>query len=801
MNHIHVFDTLAEASRNQERNIFQFLKTNFPNDPKNGSLLKGHVRILPENPTFPTVKPSAYRNYDSSGCTPCILWGNHIFIGNWDARNRESPGSDARGRALQPVQPKVVVVSAVPVTAEVNGNAFTQDVDVDVRDPSTWSWKTQRILDVYTFPVNQQVIPYAYLNVTFTAAGVSPAAGVFKFVRPLYGTAVLDPNGGEEVTVTSELYGMSQTWKDSLKFEAVITKRVEKCGKDSYYLYDREYEEKEFTDPLWVLRTHLKASVCPDGADAWWARLVALNPDIVNLAAEPDKSLASVYKKKDIKPVLERLAAEAPVDWFFFQWLRDGRNKDKRCNNNLLASMLTTVGNDFDKLKTTLGEARQTLLNIPLDAVNSYYAEVFWQKNIEHKQDFWFDARRAICLTLPGAKERHEDLEAKADFTKQRDLTKAADTLEVSEADYPLLRQAIIDGNIPMAVFRQPDKSPVNGEFDLWELALARKGWAEVIYEIAADAARRGTYDRDITPYLAFLFRIETYLDKHALPTKGSKKKGWSAMPKYVQSQSELEMNDDEEATGTIKRRSAFTPVADNDTFTITVPYIAVCVSGVVAQWCYAKHYHVFESGMTDPISGGIVTKDLEVNLNGRDDYGLCFYTLTGTDTATGYPTFLIIFERLAAKTRVHFHRVRPCRSKDGIKTPACKLIEACYQFMAGNVPAQEIAAQQGDLMFIRCDNDPIKAGAKVKDPQEGRVLEFESHRFLPLGIGGVMKLFVSEAKTPANRLGFIWVPNGLKVEHPEHDNINALAEGWWEIRRAKSYENNPVAIWSRTID
>jgi hypothetical protein len=260
-------------------------------------------------------------------------------------------------------------------------------------------------------------------------------------------------------------------------------------------------------------------------------------------------------------------------------------------------------------------------------------------------------------------------------------------------------------------------------------------------------------------------------------------------------------MNDEDETTGTVKRRSAFTPVADNAKHTITVPFVAVKVYGAVTQWCYAQRYHVFEEGMTDPISGGIVVNDLEVKLNGRDDYGLCFYTLIGTDTATGSPTFLVIFERLKNKTHVHFHRVRPCRSKDGIRTTACKLIEACYQFMAGNIPASEVVAQQGDLMFLRCDNDPVKAGAKVAAPQEGRVLEFESHKFLPLGENGILSLYVCEAKQPANRLGFIYAPNGLRVEHPEHENIEHLAEGWWEIRRAKSYEANPVVIWSRTID
>jgi len=274
------------------------------------------------------------------------------------------------------------------------------------------------------------------------------------------------------------------------------------------------------------------------------------------------------------------------------------------------------------------------------------------------------------------------------------------------------------------------------------------------------------------------------------------------------------------------------------------VPYVAMSVSGVRTQWCYARHYYIFEEGFTDPESEGIVVDELEKGLNGRDDYGLCYYTLTGTVTARGYPTFLIIFERLEERlvrgpkdpdcpacfpekhgvtdnrgdiakkgcayhfpkteggTRVHFHRVRPQRSKNGVQTPACTLIQACYQYMAGNIPASDITAQQGDLIFIRHPNDPIAAKAKVEDPREGNGMEFESHRFVPLvENGALMRLFVSKAKTPKNRLGFLHAPNGLAVKHPEHDDIDRLEEGWWEIRRCKSWEANPQAIWSLTID
>lgn len=848
MNHIHIADHEVKDKKLDEYhrplNIHQFLRDNFPNDPRPiGPMRQGWVRVVPGDPTF---KPTTYQPTDQSGCVQAWAWGDHIFVGQWDHWNREPGPKDRRGRDTAAVQATVVPNSDIPLTAEVFGEATTREIQIREWDGKQHTVATK--VDTYggggRYDDHPDAIPLAYVNVRFKFAGddvadrTEPMLGVFKFMQPDYGIATLDPNGTGKVTVTSNFYGMARTWTENLQF-VIETYKVKQEHYSSgsisrYYGHQTYYKEN---DPFPVLIRHLKASTTPDGKAAWIKRFVDLNPTVCTLAADPDKSLASVCKRKDIKPVFDRLVAEDPTGWWMFQFLRDGRNKDKRCNNSMLGTMLTTVGTDFDKLKSALSAAWDILIDSPVGEMRYSNVSLGWETSTD-KEDFWWDLRRTVCLSLEGAKERHQDMEARSDFTKQRNLGVAADTLEITEA-FPLLRAAIVGGKIPVGIFVQPDKSPVNREYPIWEKALARADWSEVIFEIAEDAARRSNYERDVVPYLAFLFRIERYLDKHA-PT-GNKKKGWAAMPRYVQSSSELEFQE-EDATGTVKRRSAFTPVADNDKHTVTVPFVAVKVYGAVTQWCYAQHYHVFEEGMTDPISGGIVVKDLEVKLNGRDDYGLCFYTLIGTDTATGYPTFLVIFERLNAgksakahkdcqncqyehkpyhsiphneftgkhkdcprcngtKTRVHFHRVRPCRSKDGIRTAACKLVEACYQFMAGNVPATEIVAQQGDLMFMRCDNDPIKAGSKVAEPQEGRTLEFESHKFLPMGDGGIMSLYVSEAKQPANRLGFIYAPNGLRVEHPEHENIEHLAEGWWEIRRAKSYENNPVTIWSRTID
>lgn len=489
-----------------------------------------------------------------------------------------------------------------------------------------------------------------------------------------------------------------------------------------------------------------------------------------------EKGVAATLKKKDIAPNLSRLAREEPSLWTLLEGLKDGDTRGGVSNNQMLAVFLSAHGTSYDALVKGLRDT----------------ARGAW-----YDQDRLTDAHgtaRHIAECLPGVRpwllaKLRTKAAARARLSAATNSA-AADLLSIPEQEYPLLYKAVSAGDIPRGVFNQPGKEgqPVNREWAIWEKALGRKGWAKVIFEICANASRRSTYERDITPYLAFLFKIEGYLGRH---TEGRKK--WSAMPKFVDSQWELEM--DEATSGTTKRRSALTPEADNESRTITVPYTAMSVDGMRTTWCYSRHYHVFEEGLTDPESEGIVVRDLEPKLNGKDDYGLMFYTLTGSVTNRGYPTFLIIFERrVLSGTFVHFHRVHPCRSKKGVNTPACNLIEACYQYMAGNVPASEVVAQQGDLIFLRA----TQPGTAVKDAVP--VSEFESHRFVAHD-GTPVKLWESTAKQPSNRLGYIQSPGPFAVRHPEHDDIGELPGGTYEVRRCKSYENNPSGVWSLTID
>ena len=575
---------------------------------------------------------------------------------------------------------------------------------------------------------------------------------------------------GSKILVSGTCMGTPYEFEESFASPAPLPRNTE----------DYPYYKEEA--PLKMLQRHLEGSEIEGGKDVMWAVFLE---HVHQDATVPLDGLKTFYKQKAIAPNLKRLEKEQPVAWTFFRYLHGKKTMAGVRNNQLLGVFLKSVGEDYDKLLKGL---QDVMLDPPF-------------KQEGYVEDPLETFCREACQKLPGALEKVEALAAQKDFRKQKTAAGQADGLGATTEKAPLLRAAIEKGDIPIGIFHQPGKDgqPINREFDLWEKALAQKGWLPVLSEIAQDASRRTTYERDITPYLMFMFRICKYLDRHA-PL--GRKKTWKAMPKFVKSQWDLEMDDDNDENGTVKRRSAFTPVADNEAGVIEVPYVAVCVTGVSSQWCYSRHFYIFEEGFTDPESGGMVTRDVEPKLNGRDDYGLCYYTLTGTSTARGYPTFLIIFEKRGkGRPFVHFHRVRPCRSAKGVITPACDLVEACYQYMAGNIPASDIHDQQGDLIFIAQDHDPIKAKAKVEDPKQSPVLVFESHSFQSLDPESDLSLFLSTAKTPKNRLGYVYAPKGMVVNHPEHDNLEPMPSGWYEVRRCKSWEANPKAIWSLTID
>ena len=650
------------------------------------------------------------------------------------------------------------------VKVEVLGTAYQKEIEIP--NPNWGSNGTQRkvkVIDSYgTYHRSGDApgIPYNYLKVRVSMLdGSSPTEMELRFERPTTGLVAVNSSSRLSLNVSATFFGKLIMWQEDVskypEFHAVL----------------KNYPIKEGRDALW----------------SHWLQHRGFSWNTRDTA-----SVKALENRKDIKPNIDRLVKEEPFLARYFAFLHSGKTSDKTSNNKLIAAFLERVGTDYDKLKAGL---RASIDNVPNTA--PIYE---W----DHRPE---PIARNICLALEGAEDKVAEGKAKAQWQYAKGAKAKAEVLGISADRHPTLMARLEAGDISFNLFHEAgdEDKLVNVEFDLFERALARAGWGDTLVEVCQSASGRTTYSKRVTSYFAFLFKIEKYLDKHApRPKNGKKAGGWKAIPKFVQSQSELEMTEATEE-GTTKRRSAFTPVADNEAGTITVPYIAMSISGVRTTWCYSERYFVVEEGLEDPIfeAGGVYDSDLAEKLNGRDDYGLCSFTLTGTDRNTGYPTFLIIFERTTKHgTRVHFHRVHPSRKRgpNGSETPPNRLIEECYRYMAGNVRAEEILHQQGDLLLVKADGP----GKSVDDPAGIPVYGFENHSFTANEVDGrreVVRLVRSKAKGRDNLLGWLHAETGMRMPHPEHEPIENIAPGWYELRRCKSWEANPTSVWVLNID
>lgn len=496
------------------------------------------------------------------------------------------------------------------------------------------------------------------------------------------------------------------------------------------------------------------------------------------------RDTTSVKKAETTQPVKDYIDALKNEDVRLFQFLSFLHNKktyNKISDNQLLNTFYANCP-DYEAFKTSL----QTAYDVFCNSRDSDIPKI----------------TRECINVFPGVKNAIDDKKAKQQWQFAQGAKAKAALLGIKEENHPCIVKALEANELPFALFHESGKENnlINVEFDILETALKNPEWKDTILKIAQNAAGRSTYSRRITNYLSFiLYTLPAYLDRNApLPSKGKKKRNWKCMPKFVNSQWELEMAEDTNENGTTKRRSALTPVADNDAGIVHVPYAAMSISGVRTTWCYSELYTVAEKGREDPISdiGGVFPSDIAPKLNGRDDYGLCFYTLTGTSRNQGYPTFLIIFERTTLHgTKIHFHRVHPSRFRgpEGAPTPSSRIIEECYRYMAGNVRAEEIAHQQGDLLLLKCE----KPG-KSEEPID--VFGFENHEFKSKSDTPV-KLFKASGKSRGNTLGWLYSEEGMSMPHPEHEPIENIEAGYFELKRCKSYENNPVSVWVLSID
>lgn len=711
----------------------------------------------------PGEEVNILKNVINLGCSTSInvyAYGDHIFVDN--LRNGSWNCSNWMYRELN-----IEVIDADPfIKAEVIGNAF-EKMETFTKQKSVGYGYYGRLKDYEVTEKASYVISgdrynntevyetYKFLKIRLTADGIDETIEL-PFKRPRHGHIDASKSTSNSLHVDQDFFGFNNSWKENLS--------------NSYYgswnCFGEALNDFEVDDYIKVWELFLHERV---GTSEYVDR----------------KSIKSIENKKTIKPNLERLEKEEPVLFNYFLWLHDGKISGGVSNNQLLAAWLKTVGEDYDQLKESLEKVFKTCYVKQTKEGRSYPS---------------LPEQRDMCLMFDEAKEKDRAKREHKEWYLRKTNAEKADGLGCNKDTYPLTHTAIESGDLPINLFHDPcDKlKAVNTEWGIWEKALKRDGWSDVLFSIAQSASGRTTYDKDVTPYISFLFRIEKYLDRHAPrpKVKGSRKKvGWKAMPKFVESQWYLEMESGNE-NGTVNKRSALTPLPDNESGTIEVPYAAMAIHGRQTTYCYSQYYCLFEEGYLDYETKTPVVNELEVGLNGRDDYGLMYYTLTGSPTNRGYPTFLTIFERRKDFTHVHFHRVHPNKYKDGRPVPACKLIEECYRYMAGNVRAEEIHAQQGDMIFIRCE-EPKKWS---KDEMKG-ISDFESHAFVvPEGSKPVL-LLENKSKTIKNRLGHILSNEDFVVQHPEHEDLTNMPSGWYEVRRCKSWEANPTAIWSFTID
>lgn len=359
-------------------------------------------------------------------------------------------------------------------------------------------------------------------------------------------------------------------------------------------------------------------------------------------------------------------------------------------------------------------------------------------------------------------------------------LMQEYDFLSMDEKKYPRIAKAVKNGDLPIgAFFRKKEQYfLLNDNWELWEEMM--KKHKDIAIEMAQHVAKRTTYEKDLMSYFYFILRaLPAYLRRHT-------KKRWTCLPKLVNSSKELEppKAGDE---GITRERSALTPIVDNKNNTVVVPYASLAMGGSYGTtYCYSHTYNVISTGLG--FNGNVAMADLEEKLNGRDDYGLMFYTLTGSAQGRGYPTFLIIFERLGSGTRVHFHRTHPSRSKQGDYNPIHNWTKVCYNWMVGNVPRDLIRYQQGDLVFV----EDVKEREYPVEPVDA----YDHHVFdTPVDFCPY-----SAKSKKENILGFIRINKATVLNHTEHESV-AMEPGRYVIRQARSWEANPSGVWSLRID
>lgn len=226
----------------------------------------------------------------------------------------------------------------------------------------------------------------------------------------------------------------------------------------------------------------------------------------------------------------------------------------------------------------------------------------------------------AVWENIPKYKEQRKKALASQGNRAFTKIMQEFDNLKLDEAEYPKISALIKSGRIPLTTFftKKEQYFLVNDNWELWEDML-NQGHEEAVVELAQEVAKRTTYEKDLMSYFYFiLYDLPLYLRENTGKT-------WKCFPRHIESATELEPPS-EDSNGITKSRSALTPIVDNEKNTVIVPYASFGVSGRQTTYCYSHTYSILRTGFS--FNGNVCTKDIETALNGKDDYGLMFYTL-----------------------------------------------------------------------------------------------------------------------------------------------------------------------------
>lgn len=483
----------------------------------------------------------------------------------------------------------------------------------------------------------------------------------------------------------------------------------------------------------------------------------------------PDITISGIKKNYDrCLTFVEAIKNEQPLVYMAFRTIADNSGRGfEGVKGSVIFNDLFGTANSLDEVVAGLKQLYPKFLT-SCDGLEHGVYNI--NKNLDEavKQlPFWKEKRKAIIKSTSNRA-----------FSK---LMEDYEFLKMDEEKYPVTTKAIKDGELPIGAFFRKSEQYflLNDNWDLWEEMLSK--YRKTTIELANEVKGRTTYEKDLMSYFYFvLYALPEYLKKHTA-------KKWKCSPKLVNSQDELEPPKEED-NGITRQRSALTPIVDNDKNTVEVPYASLAMGGGYGTtYCYSHDYHILTKGFS--FNGNVVTKDIEENLNGRDDYGQMFYTLTGSAQGRGYPTFLIIFERRSQKgdTKVHFHRTHPSRSKSGDYNPIHNWVRTTFNWMAGNVNRSLIKAQQGDLFFVEIADTNLEFKTKVTS--------YDKHCFEQ----GVEFAEYTKA-TKSNILGYVRLDDKTWLKHTEHDDV-LIPAGTYAIHQCRSWEANPSGVWSLRID